>query len=243
MKTREARDLGKRLAALILAGRTEQAYACLSPVLAQRTPFAMLRFIGEPVGMEPLEPVNAFLDRIAADKTEGGWVVIASALEMQLERDLAGAFARCRAYIVAADVWYAADIMGEGVAGRALVGRFEPALEALQPWRQDADAWVRRAVGTAVHFWAKRSQGAEELAPQARRLLALLEPMFDEWEMTVVKGVGWGLKTMGKYYPALMTDWLVREVVPGRRHHRALMLRKSLTYLSEEQRAQVMRAA
>ena len=39
----------------------------------------------------------------------GGWVVIASALEKQLERDLAGALARCRSFIVAADVWYAAD--------------------------------------------------------------------------------------------------------------------------------------
>ncbi len=243
MKTREARELGKRLAALVQAGDTEQAYALLSPVLAQRTPFAMLRRIGEPVGLEPLAPVNAFLDRIAADKSEGGWVVIASALEMQLARDLAGVFARCRGYIVAADVWYGADIMGEGVAGQALVGYFEPALDALLIWREDADAWVRRAVGTAVHFWAKRSRGTEELAPQAEMLLALLGPMFDEWEMTVVKGVGWGLKTMGKYYPELVTNWLVQEVVPGQRCHRALMLRKALTYLLEEQRARVARSA
>jgi 3-methyladenine DNA glycosylase AlkD len=243
MKTREARELGNRLATLVQAGEIEQAYALLSPVLAQRTPFAMLRRIGEPIGMEPLAPVNAFLDLIAADKTEGGWVVIASALEMQLARDLGGAFARCRAYILAADVWYAADIMGEGVAGQALVRLFEPALAALLPWREDANAWVRRAVGTAVHFWAKRSRGAEELAPQAGTLLALLEPMFDEWEMTVVKGVGWGLKTMGRYYPDLVTEWLVQEVVPGRRRHRALMLRKALTYLSEEQRARVVGSA
>lgn len=101
----------------------------------------------------------------------------------------------------------------------------------------------RRAVGTAVHFWAKRSQGAVELGPQARVLLALLEPMFDQWEMVVVKGVGWGLKTMGRYYPDIVTDWLVREVVPGRRRHRALMLRKALTFLSEEQRVQVMLSA
>lgn len=241
MKTREARELGSRLAALVNAGETEQAYSLLAPVMAQRTPFAMLRRIGEPIGLESLAPVNAFLDRIAADKAEGGWVVIASSLEMQLARDLAGAFDRCRGYILAADVWYGADIMGEGVAGQALVRHFEPALDGLLTWRKDANAWVRRAVGTAVHFWAKRSRGAEEFAPQAEMLLALLEPMFDEWEMTVVKGVGWGLKTMGKYYPELVTDWLAQEVGPGQRRHRALMLRKALTFLSEEQRTRAVR--
>jgi hypothetical protein len=70
-------------------------------------------------------------------------------------------------------------------------------------------------------------------------LLGLLEPMFEEGEMPVVKGVGWGLKTMGKYYPELMTDWLIQQVVLRQRRHRALMLRKALTYLSEDQRARI----
>ena len=243
MKTKEARELGTRLATLVQEGETEQAYDLLSPLLAQRTPFAMLRRIGEPIGLEPLAPVNAFLDRVAAEETEGGWVVIASALEMQLACDLGGALERCRGFIIAADVWYGADIMGEGVAGQALVGYFQPAFAELLPWREDANAWVRRVVGTAVHFWAKRSRGAEALAPQAETLLGLLKPMFDEWEMTVVKGVGWGLKTMGKYYPDLLTDWLVQEALPGRRRHRALMMRKALTYLSEEQRTRVLQSA
>jgi hypothetical protein len=243
MNTQEARELGERLAGLVQAGETERAYALLAPVLARRTRFAMLRRIGEPIGLESPDPVNGFLDRICAGKSEGGWVVIASALEKQLARDLAGALERCRRYIIASDVWYGADIMGEGVAGQALVGCFEPALDRLLPWRNDDNAWVRRAVGTSVHFWAKRSRGAEDLSPQAGMLLGLLEPMFDEWEMPVVKGVGWGLKTMGRYYPDLVTDWLIRQVVPHQRRHRALILRKAVTYLSEEQRARVVGAA
>jgi hypothetical protein len=50
--------------------------------------------------------------------------------------------------------------------------------------------------------------------------------------------VGWGLKTLGRYYPDLMADWLAQQV--GRRH-RALMLRKALTYLSDAQRARATR--
>ena len=94
-------------------------------------------------------------------------------------------------------------------------------------------------MGVSVHYWAKRSEGATELTSQAEELLALLKPMFGEWEMDAVKGIGWGLKTMGRKYPELVTDWLTQQVVPSQRRHRAVMLRKALTYLSNEQRAQI----
>jgi 3-methyladenine DNA glycosylase AlkD len=237
VKTQEARELGERIAALVGDGQVVEAYDLLSPVLAERTPFAMLRRIGEPVGVCSQEAIDAFLDLIAVDKTEGGWVVIQSILARMLDRDLAGAFARCRDFIVAADVWYAADTLGEGVVGQALVCCFRPALKLLDPWREDDNPWVRRAAGTGVHFWAKRSRGAVELVPQAKTLLVFLGPMWGEWDMTAVKGVGWGLKTMGRNYPDLMADWLPKQVD---RRHRALMLRKAMTGLSEKQRARVL---
>jgi 3-methyladenine DNA glycosylase AlkD len=237
MKAKEARALGEQIAAFVQAGQMDQAYDLLAPVLAERTPFRLLDLIGEAVGAKAVERVNAFLDRIAADKTEGGWVIIASALRQQLERDPAGAFVRCRAFVVAADIWYATDILGERVPGPALVADFEPALKLLAPWREDANAWVRRTVGVAAHFWAKRSRG--ERAAEAETLLAFLKPMFEEWDIMAVKGVGWGLKTLGRHYPDLVADWLVEQVVHRRRRHRALMLRKALKYLPDEQRAHV----
>jgi hypothetical protein len=247
MKAQEARDLGKNVAALVQIEQPEDAYALLSPVLAERTPFRLLRYIGKAVGGDPQagdlegrQRVNAFLERIAAKGTEGGWVVIASALAEQLGDDAAGVFGRCRGFIVTADVWYAADILGEGVLGVALVENFEPSLALLAPWRKDANPWVRRAVGTGVHYWAKRSGGTPEKTAQAEALLAFLEPMFGEWDMTAVKGVGWGLKTLGRTYPDQVADWLANEICPNQRRHRTLMLRKALTYLSEEQRTRAI---
>ncbi|UCC64413.1 MAG: DNA alkylation repair protein [Anaerolineae bacterium] len=244
MKVQEARELGQRIAALVQAGQVAEAYTLLSPVLAERTPFRLLGVIGQTVGAGPLEAarkVDAFLEQIAAARAEGGWVVIGSALGAQLDRNLTGAFERSRDFITAADVWYGADILGERVPGPALVARFQPALALLAPWREDSSRWVRRAVGVGVHFWAKRSRGAAEHAAQVEALLAFLEPMFEEWEMDAVKGVGWGLKTLGKHYPELVADWLAQAVVPGQRGHRTLMLRKALTYLSAEQRARATR--
>ena len=233
----EHRELGQRISALVQGGQVAEGYALLAPVLAQRTPFPKLGLIGETVGAGPLREVNAFLEHVASHRTEGGWVVIGTALGQQMDRDSAGEFARCRDYVVAADVWYGADILGERVPGPALVSDFYPTLVLLVPWHQGANRWVRRVVGVAVHFWAKRSRGAVELTPHAQALLALLEPMFWEWDMDAVKAIGWGLKTLGRNYPELVADWLAQQVVPGQRRHRKLMLRKALTFLSDEQRA------
>jgi 3-methyladenine DNA glycosylase AlkD len=233
---KEADSLGTRIAVLVGSDEPQKAYALLAPVLARRTPFHMLDRIGRQVGRAKLLPTNAFLDLIASERTMGGWVVIGSALGRQLDRDIGGAFERCRTCIIAGDVWYSTDILGERAPGPALVGDFETARALLAPWRADENRWVRRAVGVAVHFWAKRSRGAEELSGQATALLDLLEPMFEEWEMDAVKGVGWGLKTLGKHYPELLTSWLADQVVHKGRRHRALMVRKATAYLSEEQR-------
>jgi len=237
MRTQEARDLGAWLAGLVQGRELTEAYSLLIPVLSERTKFDMLRLIGHPIGMEPLSQVNTFLELIAADKTERGWVVIGSALEMQFDRDRSGVFDRCRGYIIAGDVWYAADILGEQVPGNALVADFEPSLCLLAPWRVDENRWVRRAVGVSAHHWAKRSRGTDEKGNQAAELLDFLEPSFAEWQMDAAKGTGWGLKTLGRYYPDLTAAWLREQVVARKRRHRAIMQRKALTYLSPEQRA------
>ena len=242
MNTREASELGKRIAGLIRAGQPDEAFGLLGPILAERVHFPLLERIGAPIGAAPLPVANVFLERIAFGKTEGGWVVIGSALGQQLDRDPAGVFDRCRKYVIAANVWYTPDILGERVPGPALLADFPKALSLLDLWRQDSNRWVRRTVGVAVHFWAKRSLGKPETSVQAQKLLDFLEPMFEEQDLDAVKGVGWGLKTLGRYYPDLASDWLA-QVVQYRKRYRALILRKALTYLPVKQRARIAKAA
>jgi hypothetical protein len=198
-----------------------------------------LELIGEPVGAGPVESTCSFLDVVAAESTEGGWVVIGSALREQLDRDLPGAIRRAREYIIVADVWYATDIIGERVPGQALVDSFDPALEQLVPWRCDPNKWVRRAVGVAVHLWAKRSRGAPSSEPHAKTLMDFLEPLISDWDLEAVKGTSWGLKTLGKYYPEALTNWLV-ENLPEQPRTRMMVRRKPLMFLSEEQRERVL---
>jgi hypothetical protein len=236
MKAEEARQLGTRVKALLVKGKIEEAYAILAPTLAARTPFPALGRIGETIATAPLPTVNAFLEQIASQKTMGGWVIIGSGLGEQLACDLPGAISRCRVFIEAADAWYGADILGERVPGPALVFDLQSALPLLEPWRDDPNPWVRRTVGVAVHFWTKRSRGQSKYAGQAQTLLDFLAPMFSEWDLDAVKGVGWGLKTLGRYYPELLTEWLNEQTGPHGKRHRALMMRKATTYLPEKRR-------
>jgi len=233
MKIQDARELGDQLARLIGFQQYEEARDLLSPLLAGRTPFRLLDAIGERLGTEPLDAVNVFLEQVAAQQMMGGWVVIASTLRQQLTRDLPGTFERSKNFVIAADVWYATDTFGERVPGPALVSHFESSLALLAPWREDPNCWIRRVVGVGVHYWAKQSRDKVSLLPQARALLDLLNPLYEERCMDAIKGIGWGLKTMGRYYPELVADWLVQQ---AGRPHRALMRRKATTYLPPELR-------
>ena len=117
MNASEANALGQRIAGLLQDGQVVEAHSLLSPVLGERTPFRYLDRIGAAAGAAPLPTTHRFLDTIAAESAEGGWVIIGAVLGRQLQRDWIGAFARCRSMAVAADVWYGADILGERLPG------------------------------------------------------------------------------------------------------------------------------
>ncbi len=89
-----------------------------------------------------------------------------------------------------------------------------------------------------MHYWAKQAHGKEQFKPQVITLLDLLAPMYSEKEYDAVKGVGWGLKTLGRFYPDIMAEWLARQ---NRKPHTALMLRKATTFLSVDLRERAMR--
>jgi 3-methyladenine DNA glycosylase AlkD len=241
VKAKAADELAERVSSAIQTKQPTQAYALLEPILAERTPFRTLDRIGERIGTNPFDVLGPFLDLVSQAGTMGGWVIIGSALKIHLNQNLEETFERCRTMIIHADTWYGADILGERVPGPALVTHFKPALKALTPWQQDPNRWVRRSVGVSVHFWAKRSRGSADLVPRAAALLAFLEPMFEEWETDAIKGVGWGLKTLGKHYPDQLADWLEVQINQQQRRHRRLILKKALTYLPERHKARFLK--
>ena len=226
LKTAQAIELGREIGDFLERGETARAFGMIEPWLKRRIHFAMLDRVAREFGRVSLGKQDEFLSMLAKNGAIGSWPLIGTAPAEQLGNDLESALARERAFIMIGDVWYAADAVGERVAGTALVRYFDAALMHLATWRADQNRWVRRSIGVGVHVWAKRTRGIEPA--QAGRLLEFLEPLWGEQEMDAVKGVGWGLKTIGRYYPQLMTKWLN---VQEERPHRALMMNKAKTYL------------
>jgi 3-methyladenine DNA glycosylase AlkD len=243
MNTKQARELSHRVWDLVLSGQIEPAFACLQPVLAEAVPFRLLDIIGTPPYPVTPETFIPFIEKIASTQAMGGWVIIGSALGSQIQKDLEANLALARCFIEWADVWYGVDSIGERVPGPALLHDFSASLVILAAWRNDENRWLRRATGVATHFWAKRARGSTTSIPQARLLLEFLEPVFEESNRDAIKGIGWGIKTLGRYYPNLVTDWLVEQVGRGRRHYSALMLRKAMTYLPEESKTRIAGSA
>ena len=239
MNAKQADALAQQVSLYIQEGKADAAYELLTLIIADKIPFRYLHRIGKALGAQPLSSVNPLLRRLAGSQTIGAWPIIGTSLAGWFEGNLDEVLTQTRKYIIQGDTWHSTDNLGERVVGPALVQHFDETMQLLVPWRVDENRWVRRSLGTATHLWTKRAKGKPELAANAEILLAFLSPLFEEKEIDAVKGIGWGLKTLGRYYPQPVTIWLVEQAVNQQRLYHATMLRKALTYLSEEERQRV----
>ncbi len=226
----QAREFSSQLVSEVTSRPASEAYSRLAAVLAERTPFRLLDLIGEGLSDCPENKLDPFLKEIAAHASIGGWTVIASVLRQRLPREMPRVLDLTRGFIIQADAWFACDCFGERVLGQALVNEFEKALTAFSSWQIDQNHWVRRSVGVAGHLWAKRARGALVLTPKAIKLLQFYEPMLSEQQIDAAKGVGWALKTLGRFYPEVLFKFL--DANRGRKIS-SVILRKAQNFLPE----------
>ena len=238
MTRQEARGLAEKCLELLAAGKEGMALEALDPLLSAKTPFPILDLVGKVLGesgkQEP-QKLLAFFDRLVETKAMGAFVIVGQGLIAINDVDLKLSFARAREYIIRGDAWYMADIIGERPLGYGLLAHFDGAVGLLEGFAGDVNPWVRRSVGVAVHFFAKR---VRDDPTRIERLLALLAPLIEERDTSALKGIGWGLKTIGRYYPDLLVPFLRRELATKR--PRKLLLRKATTYLDEARKEELL---
>jgi len=227
-----ARSIAERCVEAVGRENKEDFWNILNPVLDAKVPFPLLDEMGKRLGeagrFNPSKYFVVFDEIIAKDKM-GGYVIVGRALAAFLETELEASISKATEVIVKGQTWYVCDIVGERVLGQALVAHFDSAISVLERMTVVEDQWVRRSIGVAVHFFAKRNR---EDIEKMRQLMALLLFVIEDKRVNVVKGVGWGLKTIGKYQPKLVEEYL-QETVKTKRISK-LMLRKATTYLDEK---------
>lgn len=262
MNRAETQKLAIECRDLLIAGDVAGALARLQPMVAGRTPFTLLDLAGRVVaeaaainpaaftalldGLAATDAIGACPDTLPQMRCIGAWPLIGSALAAaypsglspsgrSVPHALPRAFAETRRYILQADVWHATDALGERVLGPALRADFDAALSLLADWRAEPSPWLRRAVGVAVHLYVKRER---QRPAQVARLLDLLAPLFAERDLAAIKGVGWGLKTIGQFYPDLLVPWLRQQLASKK--PRRLMVQKAVEYLPAESKAEFL---
>ena len=233
-----ARSIAERCVEAINRDAWEEFWNVLNPVLDTKVPFPLLDEIGKLLGTAGKDcPPRYFgvFDKIVATDKMGGYVIVGQALAAFLETELEASIRKAAEIVAAGKKWYVCDIVGERVLGQALVEHFDSAFSVLERMTAMEDQEIRRSIGVAVHFFAKRRP---EDVERMKQLLHLLAFLVDDKRVFVVKGVGWGLKTIGKHQPKLIEDYL-EETLETKKISK-LMLRKATTYLDEEAKSKLL---
>lgn len=207
-----------------------QVWTRIKPILDQKVSFVKLDLLGEEIGKAAVgmseikrERLLKLCDEIIEYDAMGGYVIVGQALNWLLATDYEKVMKKTREYIIAGDVWYVCDILGERSYGMALIKYFDQSIPWMKNFLEDENLWVKRSVGVAIHFFSKR---VPDESAKTKRLLKLVEPYMEVKQKDVVKGIGWGLKTIGKYHPDLLVDFMTRQFTAGKDMSK-LLIRKA----------------
>ena len=241
MEKNEALTIADNCIHCIESGPIDKVWDELLPVLNERTSFQMLDTIGSKLGERALACKNSYLqffDRLSAKKLMGGYVVIAQALIPLLQEDCRACFEKAKEYMMEGDEWYVCDTFGERVLGYAMIDHYDATRLLFQEFAGDGNHWVRRSVGVAAHFFAKRCRDDKRDNNKAAEILALLTPLISERDIRILKGIGWGLKTFGQYYPELLVPYMKTQISSKRIS--AVIIKKCVTYLDEVSKKEIL---
>lgn len=206
-------------------------FSILQPILDAKCPFRQLDDIGAHIGKalaEKPETLFGLCDTIVEYNAMGGFVIVGHALIEGLPYRFDRVMKKSRKYIIQGDTWYVCDIIGERSIGYAVVNYFDKSVPWLKKFLEDENTWVKRSSGVAIHFFSKRVLSEPE---KTKILLQVIEPYLEEKHIDVVKGIGWGLKTIGRHHPDLLVEFMEKQ--KGRNMSKVLV-RKAFTYVDKE---------
>ena len=68
--------------------------------------------------------------------------------------------------------------------------------------------------------------------------MGCVAPRICERDVRILKGIGWGFKTFGRYYPDLLVPYMKTQI--GSKRISAVIIRKCVTYLDEVSRNEIL---
>lgn len=226
-------ELSKNITEMVSEQRNREGLQLLQPILDSKVKFRKLDELGLALGngnKHQKDLFFTFLDALVDYDAMGGYVIASKSLVPFLNNHLDEVMSKSREYILKGDVWHVCDNMSERSIGQALVDRFDDALPWIRKFLASEKAWLQRSAGVAIHFFSKRVQDKPE---KTNALLKVVEPYVEIKQKNPVKGIGWGLKTIGKHHPEIAKSFLLAQIEQDKDMSK-ILIRKALTYLPEE---------
>lgn len=176
-------------------------YVLNNGLLAHKVKFPLLEFVaGCLFDCIPFAEQLSIVQRLVGKSEDGSSVIAGKLLQLRLPHHLPEAFSHAVELIIAGNTWYHCDHVGERVFGYGLLTQFEAAFPLLPGYLHHENAWIRRAVGVAVHYATKKGSPASHV----EQLCDLLLTQAGTRDYQVQRGVGWGLKTIAKFHPNII---------------------------------------
>lgn len=238
---RQLQKLSEKVFAAVNSKQFEQALNLVKPLLDNKIPFSTLDKLGLLIGQKfpSLDSsLLTFYNQIIDYNAMGSYVLVAKSLTCFLPKQLDLVLEKARRYIINGDVWYVCDSIGERTIGQALSNQFDRTLPWIKKFLKGKNAWIRRSAGVAIHNFAKNNRNSPK---QIKILLKTITPYIEETDKDALKGIGWGLKTIGHYYPQLAADFLTDQLKQNKKIS-SIIIRKSLTYLPQNYQNQIKHA-
>jgi len=142
-------------------------------------------------------------EKIMQLNTIGGNVLVGILLQQRLEKDFTKAMNEANRHIVNGDLWYVCDIIGERVAGVALLTQPEKTIPVLKKMSKNENKWIVRTIGVATHYAVKKGLKKKYVA----EVFALLLTLANTTDFHTKKGIGWAAKTIAKFHPDIIQQY------------------------------------
>jgi len=173
-------------------------------VLKEKVRFPLLEFATrEIVQGVPAEDLIEITDRIISMDEIGSYVLAGIILQHRLQEHFPASIDKAVEYIIKGDKWYVCDIIGERVMGYSLLVNPEKTISVLQELTRHANKWIVRSVGVATHYAVKKGVGKDYV----EQLFLLLSGLANTTEFHTKTGIGWGAKTIAKFYPDIIEKY------------------------------------
>ena len=211
----------------------------LKLILDGKCSFSKLDLIGKIIGhklKDSPELVVKGFDILIQYNKMGSYVISGQGLTQLLPEHIDLVMEKSSQYIIFGDKWYVCDIIGERSIGKSLVDYFDITVPWIEKFLEDESNWIKRTAGVSIHFFSKRTINQKE---RTLLLLNILEPHIEEKQIDVVKGIGWGLKTIGRYHPDILSQFIVDQLQKKKKISK-ITLRKALTYLPDEKKVEIV---